>query len=388
MEKVYINKQECCGCSACASICPKGAIIMQEDEKGFKYPIIDGERCIDCGLCTDTCDFKVFKPTENKPDTYAIRHKDTDEVKTSRSGAFFMGLCKYVTDLNGAVFGCTLTDSLNVEHCLVDSYDKCRIFKGSKYVQSDIKNCFTECRQLLKNGKYVLFSGTGCQVHGLMSFLDKSKVSTEKLITVDLVCHGTPSPGVFKNYIAELENRYGEKITSVDFRDKEAYGWKEHIEKYVTETGRVYHSKNFTDIFYRHIIFRPSCYNCKYTTPNRKSDFTIADYWGIGKNVPRLDDNKGVSLVLVHTKKGKSLLEDIKQLFDIEQTNLATSMQPQLSKPIWKGYDCGAFWKKYKKNPTKAVRKYFFPSKMRRVYLKVEKFGKQTVKKMLKKIKK
>lgn len=388
MISVYEKEQDCCGCTACASICPKNAITMLENAKGFKYPVIDQSKCVDCGLCADTCDFKVFKPTVNKPDTYAIRHKDSEEVRTSRSGAFFMGLCKYVAERGGTAFGCTLTDELEVKHCSVDAYDKCYIFKGSKYVQSDMGTCFSECKDLLKNGKWVLFSGTGCQVHGLLSFLNKSKISTERLITVDLVCHGVPSPGVWKNYISELEAKKGQKITSVDFRDKEKFGWRDHVEKYVSEDGTVYHSKSWTDMFYRHILFRSSCYNCKYTTTQRNSDFTIADYWGIGKNAPRFDDNRGVSLVLVHNDKARVVLDEIKDCFDMEKTKIETSMQPQLSKPIWKGYDYNTFWKKYKNNPAKTVKKYFFPGPIRRGYLKLEKTAKKTLKKILKKIKK
>ena len=385
---VYKNEQDCCGCTACASICPKNAITMTVNSKGFKYPVIDQSLCIDCGLCTSVCNFKVFEPTGKRPDTYAVRHKEEEEVKTSRSGAFFMALCRYVIEQDGAVFGCTLTKELEIKHCSVSSYEKCYIFKGSKYVQSDMGSCFKECAELLKNDKWVLFSGTGCQVHGLFSFLNKLKAPTDKLVTVDLVCHGVPSPGVWENYVRVLEARIGDKIISADFRDKETFGWKEHIEKYVSESGKTYHLKNWTDMFYRHVMFRPSCYNCKYTTTGRNSDFTIADYWGIGKNAPRFDDNKGVSLVLVHSDKSRKIFEEIKEYLDIEQTNIKTSMQPQLSKPIWKGYDYNFFWKAYRKNPEKAIKKYFFPSKIRKVYLSIEKIGKKAIKKVIRLIKK
>ena len=141
-------------------------------------------------------------------------------------------------------------------------------------------------------------------------------------------------------------------------------------------------------MFYRHVLFRSSCYNCKYTTTQRNTDFTIADYWGIDKNAPRFDDNKGVSLVLVHTNKGREIIKEIKDSLDMEQTNVETSLQPQLNKPIWKGYDYNAFWKAYRKNPQKAIKKYFVPSALRTGYLKLEKKAKQTIKKILKKIKK
>jgi coenzyme F420-reducing hydrogenase beta subunit len=141
-------------------------------------------------------------------------------------------------------------------------------------------------------------------------------------------------------------------------------------------------------MFYRHVLFRNSCYNCKYTTTQRNTDFTIADYWGIGENAPRFNDNKGVSLVLVHSDKGREIIKEIKDNFDMERTNIETSMQPQLSKPIWKGYDYNSFWKAYRKAPGKTIKKYFFPSKIRKVYLSIEKTGKKLVKKVINLIKK
>jgi len=383
MIKLYEKEQDCCGCTACASICPKNAITMTESVKGFKYPVINQGLCVECGLCLSVCDFKVFKPTGKNPDSYAVRHCDENEVKTSRSGAFFMGLCKYVIEHGGYVFGCTLTDSLDVKHAVTNSYESCYIFKGSKYVESDMGNCFSECRALLKEGKWVLFSGTGCQIHGLLSFLNKSKVPTETLITVDLVCHGVPSIKVWKDYVLELENRKNQKITFVDFRDKQTFGWKDHVEKYVLNSGEAFNLKSWTDVFYRHVLFRDSCYNCKYTTTQRLSDFTIADYWGISKNAPRFDDNRGVSLVLVHSDKAKRVFEEIKTLFNLEKTNIETSLQPQLRKPISKGAEYGAFWKKYKKFPLKAIKKYFFPNACRRVFLKFEKSAKRFIKKII-----
>lgn len=261
----------CCGCGACAGVCPQNAISMVYSPEGFLYPNVDTEKCIECGRCMSVCDFKRFKPTEKQPECYAVRHKEAEELQTSRSGGFFMTLCKYVIDRQGVVFGCELDEQLHVIHRYQETYEGCKRFKGSKYVQSDLKNTFAECAAYLCDGRNVLFSGTGCQIHGLLSYLSFRKIPMENLITVDIVCHGTPSPEVWKTYIRTFEQREGGVIQSVDFRDKTEFGWAEHIEKYVLSDGRVVHARNWTDGFYRHIVFRESCHSCKYTTTERKN---------------------------------------------------------------------------------------------------------------------
>ena len=373
----------CCGCGACAEICPKHAIEMKDSDNGFKYPEINKEKCINCNLCLQVCDFKKFVPTENKPECYAARHKDITELNTSRSGGFFMALCRHVIDHNGVVFGCVIEKDMFVKHIYVKDYESCKRFKGSKYVQSDLMDTFNECFHFLENDRYVLFSGTGCQIHGLLSFLEAKKVNMQKLITVDIVCHGVPSPGVFKNYIDEVEKRKNCKISEIDFRDKSLNGWADHIEKYGTDKGKQYYSKQWTTVFYRHILFRESCYNCKYTTTNRNSDFTIADYWGIGKNVPEFDDNKGCSLVLIHSNKAKSIFEEIKDYLEVRKTDIETSMQPQLQRPIWKGWDYKFFWKRYKKNPSKTIGMFFFPNKRTEMFWRAERGMKDIIKKVM-----
>ncbi len=378
------NPELCCGCGACKSICPQNAIEMERSYKGFKYPKIDEEKCISCNLCLTVCDFKKFVPVDNKPQCYAVRHKDANELNTSRSGGFFMALCRYVIDNHGVVFGCVEDENLFVKHIYVDKYEECKKFKGSKYVQSDLINTFDECLELLEKGKLVLFSGTGCQIHGLISFLKVKEINTERLITVDIVCHGVPSPGVFEKYIKELERRSDCKIQNIGFRDKSANGWADHIEKYTTDNGTEFYSKKWCTVFYRHILFRESCYNCKYTTTKRKSDFTIADYWGIGKNVPEFDDNRGCSLVLINSKKAKTIFDKSKVYFEYKKTDINNSLQPQLIKPIWKGWDYNLFWRKYKKNVSKTIDMFFFPNVFKKLFWKAERCAKDILKKIIK----
>ncbi len=385
MIELFQREDECCGCTGCVSACSKNAISMKMNKKGFLYPEIDRELCIECGLCNLVCDFKKFDASCKKPVSYAVRHKNPHEVKTSRSGAFFMVLCKKIIGSGGVVFGCRLTDGCKAVHSAAKTYEECKFFKGSKYVQSDMGQCFSECKGYLETGIPVLFSGTGCQVHGLLRYLNTFKVPTDKLITVDIVCHGVPSPGVWAEYLSELCNRVGGGIRHVDFRDKSINGWADHIESYDLDNGRKITGKNWTNIFYRHVMFRDSCYKCKYTTTERYSDFTIADYWNIGNNAPRFDDNKGVSLVMVHSEKGKMLFKELAESFDFEKTSLKTSMQPQMLRPIWKGWDYGVFWKLYQKNPQNAVRLYFFPNLLTRLIWRCERKGKNIIKKILKK---
>ena len=366
-----VNKEECCGCRACYNICPTKAITMAPDEKGFLYPSIDKDKCIDCGLCVKVCDFRKFKPTKLTPCCYAVKHTDEKEISTSRSGAFFVALAQYVLDKSGVVFGCVIEDSRYVFIKFATDKEGVDAFKGSKYVQSDTRDTFKECADFLSQGKAVLFSGLGCQIHGLLSYLELRKVDTGNLITCDLVCHGAPSPKIWEQYIDYRDGMSDYKVVDVNFRNKELFGWRAHRESFLLSNATTTTTTtDWTNAFYAHVMFRESCYNCKYTTPNRKSDFTIADYWGIEKNVPEFDDNKGVSLVLVRTQKAKDIFASLDNIRAVK-TDLKSSLQPQLQHPSHKGKGYDRFWKDYLKGNQKAIKKYFFPSKLKRIYTKI-----------------
>lgn len=366
-----VNKEECCGCRACYNICPTKAITMAPDEKGFLYPSIDKDKCIDCGLCVKVCDFRKFKPTKLTPCCYAVKHTDEKEISTSRSGAFFVALAQYVLDKSGVVFGCVIEDSRYVFIKFATDKEGVDAFKGSKYVQSDTRDTFKECADFLSQGKAVLFSGLGCQIHGLLSYLELRKVDTGNLIACDLVCHGAPSPKIWEQYIDYRDGMSDYKVVDVNFRNKELFGWRAHRESFLLSNATTTTTTtDWTNAFYAHVMFRESCYNCKYTTPNRKSDFTIADYWGIEKNVPEFDDNKGVSLVLVRTQKAKDIFASLDNIRAVK-TDLKSSLQPQLQHPSHKGKGYDRFWKDYLKGNQKAIKKYFFPSKLKRIYTKI-----------------
>jgi len=353
MISVYDNKIDCCGCSGCEHICPTKAIAMDSDSEGFKYPVINTELCIDCGKCREVCAFqKGYDISENfdVPLVYAVKHKNEEIRGSSTSGGAFTAISDKIIESGGIVYGVTFDSQLNVVH--KNALDKSQRdkFKGSKYVQSDIKNTFSEIYKLLKDNNYVLFSGTPCQVAGLNSYLKMKRVATKNLLTLDIVCHGTPSPLIWKEHIKTLEQYFNMKVTMYYFRPK-IKGWHTHNEIVMFE-DKTYDSESlltqtFRNLFYSHNILRPSCHNCKYTNLKRPSDITIADFWGIEKSIPEFDDNKGVSLVLANTVKGQLIFDDIKSTIQFINSNTGDCLQPQLQKPSSKSDDRDTFWEDY-----------------------------------------
>ena len=227
------NPADCCGCTACASICAHDAITMKPDALGFLYPEVDKEKCVDCGLCEKVCAFNAHYDTSlnlEKPLAYGARHKDMNEVETSRSGAAFIAISDYILEKGGVVYGAGYTDHFRVVHKRATTKEERDEFKGSKYVQSDMTDVFRQVKQDLRNGLTVLFSGTPCQTSGLNSYVGKRL--RENLFLVDIVCHGVPSPYMWRDYIAYLEKKQGAPIFWVNFRDKQKYGWAAHHETF------------------------------------------------------------------------------------------------------------------------------------------------------------
>ena len=300
-----INKADCCGCTACASVCTHKAITMKPDSLGFLYPEVDINKCTNCGLCEKVCAFNDnYDKSLNfdKPKAYGARHKDIHEVETSRSGAAFIAISDWVLEQGGIVYGVGYEEHFKVVHKRATSKEQRNEFKGSKYVQSYLGDIFIQVKNDLKDGKIVLFSGTPCQTSGLNSFIGK-KLRTN-LILVDVVCHGVPSPNIWRDYIAFYEKKYKRKISSVDFRDKKEYGWNTHKETFILDNGikisPKYHP--WSTLFCNVIMYRQSCENCFFCNTIRPSDITIADFWGWEKTNPGFNlDNKGVSLLLINT---------------------------------------------------------------------------------------
>ena len=327
------NKEQCCGCTACASVCPHDAIDMKPDGLGFLYPEVDLQKCTDCHLCEKVCAFNDNYDTSlnlSKPDVYGARHKNPEEVETSRSGAAFIAISDWILAQGGVVYGAGYKDHFRVAHKRATTKEERNEFKGSKYVQSDLSDVFKQVKRDLKNGLIVLFSGTPCQTAGLNSYIGKKLRSN--LYLVDIVCHGVPGPYIWRDYIAYLEKKQGSEICWVDFRDKQKFGWKAHHEtfKFVKGGGKM----TFTYAFYQHIMFRHSCGVCHFCNTRRPSDITIADFWGWEKTDPNFNkDDKGVSLILVNTEKGQQLFDAIKGDLNYFPAELENVLQTHLRKP-------------------------------------------------------
>lgn len=329
-----IDPSECCGCTACASICSRGAITMKPDALGFLYPVVDEDKCIECGLCEMVCEFNDNYDTSlNLPhlDIFAARHKDISEVETSRSGAAFIAISDYVLENNGVVYGAGYTDHFRVVHKRATTKEERDEFKGSKYVQSDMTGVFRQVKDDLKKGLTVLFSGTPCQTAGVNSFVGKKL--RKNLLLVDIVCHGVPSPYIWRDYLSYVEREHHESVISVNFRDKGLFGWTDHRESFGFKDS-VESKTIFTYLFYRHIMFRHSCGKCKYTNLKRPSDITLADFWGWEKTDQFINiDDKGVSLIFCNTAKGCNVFHAIEDRMNIIPAKIENCMQHNLSSP-------------------------------------------------------
>ena len=206
------EKSQCCGCTACSSICPKKAIMMKQDEEGFMYPIIDKSKCVNCGLCDKVCPVKNAKENGNNQHAYIFQNADDKIRRESTSGGAFTAIAEYVIDNNGIVYGAVFDEKYKVIHKGIDNKEELYKFRNSKYVQSEMENCYSEIKEYLNKGKLVCFSGTSCQVEGLKNYLGKHY---ENLILVDVVCRAVPSPLIWKKYLNMIKELCNKKNISV-----------------------------------------------------------------------------------------------------------------------------------------------------------------------------
>lgn len=331
---VLPDKEKCCGCTACQNICVHNAITMVPDNMGFKYPRINKSACIDCGLCIKVCAFNNRYGTDRnftQPKVYAVRHKNEREMETSRSGGAFIAFSDFVLKQGGVIYGAGYTDHFRITHKRAVTKQERNEFKGSKYVQSDLNTVFLQIKADLNNGLKVLFSGTPCQTAGLKSYIGENK--SDNLYLIDIICHGTPSPYLWRDYLKYTEQKYNQKIIHVNFRDK-SLGWTAHKESFIFENGRKIITDIWEKLFYQHIMLRPSCGNCPYTNINRPSDITLGDFWGWEKTDTAFNsDNKGCSLVLINTNKGERLFSASCNDFTYVESDISRCMQPNLQKP-------------------------------------------------------
>lgn len=344
---VPISKSECCGCSLCTEICPVNCITMTTDDEGFHYPHVDDSICIHCEKCKKVCTFAAKKNEESTvKEAIVSQHSNKEELQKSRSGAAFAICSDWVLENGGVVYGAILTPQMTVAHVRATNKEGRDKMRGSKYAQSNIEGLFADILKDAKNG-LVLFSGTACQVDAVNAYFREKHGCTENLYTMDIICHGVPSPKMFMEYIAYLEHKEGGKITSFDFRDK-SFGWDSHTETYCVG-NKTEHSTLYRKLFYEHIILRPSCHNCHYASLNRVSDLTIADAWNVQKVYPEMDYKKGVSLCIASTEKGRQLLEHIKRESIWKPAKIEDFMQHNMWKPTAPGEKREAFWHDYQR---------------------------------------
>lgn len=325
---VFYNLPEsaCYGCQACAQICPVGAIEMLNNREGFLYPKINSTKCIECNLCEKTCPTQenVVNPLFHTlpKDVQAAWNINFEDRLTSTSGGIFYVLGRKWIENGGIVYGVDFDDHLNVVHTRVNNIAGLQRLRGSKYVQSDITGILQQVKDDLKNGLKVLFSGTPCQVGGLRTFLKKDY---ENLVCVDLVCHGTPSPLIFKEHISFIQNKTNQKIIDYKFRGKEKTGWRAYI-KYIYPDGKsekkILGNDFFAYSFYKSRFNRKSCFSCGFSRSERVGDITLSDFWNAEKYYKplRLQRKYGFNLIMCNNQKGQNLLRKISS--DIESITL------------------------------------------------------------------
>lgn len=307
-----LNKGECCACTACEHACPTKSIILKIDDEGFKYPEIDRNTCIDCGLCEKVCPIEHPNYTNSeRPPIYAAKLKNIQQVKKSTSGGIFYLLAKHIIEKGGIVYGAAFDKNLRLHHIGVECMQDLESLRGSKYLQSNLEHIFIEIKKQLKNGRWVYFVGTGCQVAGLKSFLRKKY---DTLLTSDLVCHGVPSQKMFDTHLQYIKKKHhASKVLKYQFRDNERGIGCEIVDlenskgKQFRICNPSYEISPYLYSFMYAMTLRPSCYECPFAHIPRQGDITLADYWGAKKYFPQLNIENGVSLVLINNNHGENI---------------------------------------------------------------------------------
>lgn len=354
------DKDKCFGCSACSMACPKTAIEMIADEKGFLYPTINNSKCINCGICERVCQIDREKRYLNPIPIESYGIKNTDKVRlASSSGGVYSLISSYIINNNGVCFGVRFDEHMNVvfdKACLDRERD---LFRGSKYVTPLHNDVYKKVGVYLKLGTKVLFTGSSCQVAGLLFYLDEKNINRNNLLTIDMLCHGMPSHKVWKDYIAFLEELEKSKVVEYRFRDK-SQGWRGLQVFARLKDDRVIKNSaylnSYSTLFNRDVIIRPSCFECPFCKKERIGDITIGDFWGIEKIDSEFDDSKGVSLMMINTPKGEKIFNNLSPCIP-ELRKYGTSLinQPNLTSPTSKAPFYSYFWRLYNKKGYSAV---------------------------------
>ena len=335
------EKKDCCGCGGCSNACPVHCIQMKADAEGFLYPEVDETACIECGLCERVC--PVLRAGEDVPfpqAAYLLQYKNEKVRRQSTSGGAFTAIARYVLDRGGIVYGAAFDDRLRVHHTSAVSPKGLQIFRNSKYVQSDTEKTFTQVRDHLRAGRLVCYSGTPCQIEGLLSFLEPAGTEGSRnelldhLVTVDVVCHAVPSPLVWARYLEMQREKLGTEIADAKYRDKH-FGYNYSTMTLLDDSGEERYVQGIdTDqmlrAFFSNICDRPSCYECAFKKRYRKSDFTIWDCYPVYAFDKKLDDDRGTSRVLIHSEKGRRIFEEVRQrcrVLEVEPDRLTAGVK-------------------------------------------------------------
>jgi len=334
-----IRKYECYGCYACKEVCPTNAITMEEDKEGFRYPVVDEEKCIDCGACNKACIRKTSHKIEYEqeyPRVYSVMNKQEEVRMKSSSGAIFPELARYVIEeKKGYVVGVKYDKDMKVVSDIADNMEDVKAFYGSKYVKSDFDGIYPKIRQLLKDNQTVLYSGLPCECAALRSYLKKDY---ENLFICEILCHAAPSPKIFAQYLDYLNKKFNSRVVNLTFRNKST-GWLIHKCSMIIEfeNGKNLsvnsRKNNYFRAFLNDYISRPSCSSCEYTYQNRVGDITLGDFWGIKDIDPSMFDDKGVSLITINDDKGSKMWDNIKDNFIYKESDMKTAFKKNHNKP-------------------------------------------------------
>ena len=332
MNNISIIQKSCMGCRSCEQICPQHCITIEDDEEGFGYPVVDEERCIHCGICTKSCPAEHTEHHRNKPlCTWALKNKNEKDIMRSASGGAADLAARVILQQGGIVYGAAYDEKLSVRHIEINRNEDREKLQSSKYVQSDINDCYSKAKKhILEDNSLVLFTGTPCQIAGLYTFLGQDYPN---LYTLDLICHGVPSPKLFRRYLEYQSRVLKGQVVYYNFRSKEKRGWgTQYLLKMKTKTKEKMKLLVF-DRYGKHFMegdcYRESCYICPYANIDRVGDITVGDFWGIAQSHPDFYSYKGVSSVFVNTRKGAVLFRKIEKLADVKEITLAEGLVKQ-----------------------------------------------------------
>lgn len=350
MNKIILfeTKEDCCGCQACYEVCPNQAIEWKQDEEGFYYPQINYKKCVSCKKCLNVCPLKNRNINKEKVLCLGGQNKNMKIRESSSSGGLFSVFAQAILNSAGSVFAVGFDSNLQVKHMEITEIKELDRVRRTKYVQSDINHTYSLIQSRLKKQKWVLFVGTPCQAQALINYLNKKY---ERLIIIDLICYGVPSPGIWEDYIYQISKK--NKILNFNFRDKRNHNnghtvsWntkkQEHVHPLMQDT--------FSKWYFQNLIIRPSCHSCPFTQIDRNSDITLGDFWGIEKVNSKFNDGMGNSLIILHSKKAREMWEKVKINCKFFSCTKEDILQPRLKEPTPRSKNRNRFMKLYKNLP-------------------------------------